>query len=124
MCADALSSSPSGQTLRYGSILNVKCPRDDVTSTFTLGYTSLGEAFTKFGKQREANPDDLAFSSEFSALSQKLIEEKKIRAHRHEVREGGLDGIMGGLDDMKNGKISGVKVVYRVSGEQGFMKVQ
>lgn len=118
VCADALSTDPlNGQTLRYGSILNVKCPRDDVTSTFTLGYTSLGEAFQKFGKKFEANPDDLAFSSKFSAVSQKLIEEKKIRAHRHEAREGGLDGILAGLEDMKNGKISGVKVVYRISGE-------
>ncbi|RDI86048.1 hypothetical protein Vi05172_g4114 [Venturia inaequalis] len=46
-------------------------------------------------------------SSKFSAISQKLIEEKKIRAHRHEVSKGGLDAIMGGLDDMKNGDISG-----------------
>ncbi|TLD32444.1 putative zinc-binding oxidoreductase ToxD [Venturia nashicola] len=116
VCADALSNEPpSGQTLRYGAILNVKCPRDDVTSTFTLGYTSLGEGFEKFGRKFEANPDDLAFSSKFSALSQKLIEEKKIRAHRYEVREGGLDGILGGLDDMRNGKISGTKIVYRIS---------
>jgi len=90
-----------------------------VTSTFTLGYTALGEAFHKFGKDFDAKPEDLAFSSKFSELSQKLIEDKKIKAHRYEVREGGLGGILAGLDDMKNGKISGVKVVYRISSEQG-----
>lgn len=117
ICANALSSNPpNGTTLRYGSILNVKCPRDDVTSTYTLGYTALGEAFSKAGKHYEAIADDLAFSSKFSVLSQKLIEEKKLKGHRQEVRDGGLDGILTGLKDMKNGKISGVKVVYRISG--------
>jgi NADPH:quinone reductase-like Zn-dependent oxidoreductase len=124
ICGDALSEQPNGAILRYGAILNVKCPREDVTSTFTLGYTALGEAFHKFGKDSAAKPEDFAFSSKFSELSQKLIEDKKIKPHRHEVREGGLDGILAGLDDMKNGKISGVKVVYRISDEQGFMKVQ
>lgn len=76
------------------------------------------------GKKFAAEPKDLAFSTKFSELSQKLIEDKKIRAHRHEVREGGLDGILAGLDDMKNDKISGVKVVYRISGEQGFVTLQ
>jgi len=124
ICADALSKDPNGATLRYGAILNVKSPREDVTSGYTLGYTSLGEAFEKRGNKFDAKPDHYAFSSKFSELSQGLIEDKKIRAHRHEVREGGLDGILAGLDDMKNGKISGVKVVYRISGEQGFVTLQ
>lgn len=76
------------------------------------------------GTKFAAKPQDLAFSTKFSELSQKLIEENRIKAHRHEVREGGLDGILTGLDDMRNGRISGFKVVYRISGEQGFIPLQ
>lgn len=40
-----------------------------------------------------------------------------IRSHRTKVCEGGLDGILGGLEMLKNGKVSGEKLVYVVGKE-------
>jgi len=126
ICADALSTSkqPNGMKPQYGAILVAKTPRDDVDHKYTLGYTVIGEAFEKKGMKWEANPEDFEFCKKFMQTAQKLLEEKKLKPHRHEVRPGGLDAIFGGLDDMKNGKVSGVKLVYRISGEQGFVPVQ
>jgi NADPH:quinone reductase-like Zn-dependent oxidoreductase len=117
ICADALSSqslSPSGKKLQYGCTLSATCPRDDVESKPTMGYTALGEAFSKFGREFPAKPEDFQFSVMFTRVAEKIIKEGKVKPHRYEVRPGGLDGILDGLKDMKDGKISGKKVVYRV----------
>jgi hypothetical protein len=83
-------------------------------STATLGYTALGEAFTKRGRETPAKPEDYAFTVKFAAVTEKMLAEGRLKPHRFEVRPGGLDGVLDGLKDMKEGKISGKKVVYKV----------
>lgn len=118
-CAAALASSaPAGQKLHYGTILmgpGMKPPRDDVEFTFTLGYTAAGEAFEIAGMKWEAKPQDYEFTVKWTELAEKLWMERKWRPHRQDVREGGLEGVLNGLEDMKSGKVSGVKLVYRVA---------
>jgi hypothetical protein len=48
-------------------------------------------------------------------VAERLLKEGKWRPHRQEVRKGGFDGILEGMKDMKEGKVSGVKLVYRVA---------
>ncbi|KAF2428041.1 putative zinc-binding oxidoreductase ToxD [Tothia fuscella] len=117
ICADALSSErqPNGEKPQYCVILRTELPRDDVDQHQTFGSTAIGEAFEKAGGKFEGNKEHFEHSKIVWAKAQKLLEEKKFKPHRYEVRPGGLDGIVGGLDDLKNGKISGVKVVYRIS---------
>jgi NADPH:quinone reductase-like Zn-dependent oxidoreductase len=116
VCADALSSEQQldGSKPQYCSILGVKFPRSDVDAHVTLGYTIFGEAFEKFGNKFPAKPQDFEFQKTFLPVAEKLLEQKKIKPHRYEVRPGGLDGILDGLKDLEDGKISGVKVVYRI----------
>jgi hypothetical protein len=115
--ADALSSdstSPSGLKPQYSSTLRVKSPRDDVETHNTLMYTSFGEEFVKGGKTSKAKPEDFEFMKKFIAMSQKIIQDGKIKPHSLEIRSGGLEGISGGLEDMKNGKVSGKKLVFKL----------
>jgi NADPH:quinone reductase-like Zn-dependent oxidoreductase len=117
ICADALSSdstSPSGQKLQYANILQAKCPRDDVESKRTLVYSSIGEDFAKGGRLIPARKEDFEFMKKFVAISQKLIDEGKIKPHNLDIRPGGLEGVFQGLQDMKNGKVSGKKLVYKL----------
>lgn len=51
----------------------------------------------------------------FSALAGKLLEQGKIQPHPHRVKEGGLEGILQGLQDLREKKVSGEKLVYRVA---------
>jgi NADPH:quinone reductase-like Zn-dependent oxidoreductase len=111
ICADALSSNTSTQKPKYGAILNAKSPRDDVESLYTLGYTIIGEEFTIMGRKFEANSRDFDFAKGFLKLSAELVAEKKIRPHRIEIG-GGLDDIASGCKAMKEGKVSGKKIVY------------
>lgn len=109
--AEAISSK--GGVISY--LLPAESPREDVEDKRTLAYTITGESF-KFGPQSvPANPEDFKFAKMFWGLSEKLFSEGKLKVHRPEVRKDGLKGVFGGLQDLKNGKVSGVKLVYKIS---------
>jgi len=55
-----------------------------------------------------------SFAVKFCGLAEKLLKEGKIKAHPVDVRPGGLKGVLEGLDEMRKGKVSGKKLVYRV----------
>lgn len=127
-CAKALASeAPQGQKLYYGTILlkdiahfldrSGKFPErpDDVVYSMSLGYTAAGEAFRIRGTEWPARPEDYVFIKRWMPFAGNLIAQKKIKTHRAEVREGGFEAIASGLQDLKDGKVSGVKVVYRVA---------
>lgn len=85
-------------------------PRDDVKYKFTFAYTALGEAYRE---NIPANQTDYEFGSKFWRISEELFNSGKLKAHPTQVRKG-LEGIPQGLDDLKDGKVSGVKLVYTV----------
>lgn len=111
ICATALTSQPN--VARYGSLLPIEFPRQDVKTSFTIGYTVIGEEFTFFGNKVPAKTEDLEFGKKFWALAERLLAEGKIKGEPT-VREGGLNGVVSGFEDMKNGRVSRQKLVYRV----------
>ncbi|KAI0386929.1 putative zinc-binding oxidoreductase ToxD [Hypomontagnella monticulosa] len=111
ICAQAFSSKGG----KYSALLPVeKFPREDVTNVFTLGYTATGEAFPKFGADWPAMPDHFEFASKFWQVSGELLAQGKIKPHPADVREGGLQGVFEGLKELKEGKVSGKKLVYKI----------
>jgi len=112
ICADAISTKGG----HYSALLDVKdFPRNDVKHGYTLGYTVTGE-FCKFQGRSElpAKPEDFEFGKGHIALCDRLLAEGKIRAIPTDVRRGGLEKIHEGLDDLRNGRVSGKKIVYEV----------
>ncbi|KAF2448272.1 GroES-like protein [Karstenula rhodostoma CBS 690.94] len=121
------SNAPEGQKLYYGTILlkdiahfierdgKFEARPDDVVLSMSLGYTAGGEAFKYGDLEFPVRPEDYAFAKKWTPFASDLIAQGKIKPHRAEVREGGFKSIASGLEDVKNGKISGVKVVYRVA---------
>ncbi|KAF2801093.1 GroES-like protein [Melanomma pulvis-pyrius CBS 109.77] len=106
--AAALSSKGGS----YSSILPVeKFPRDDVSTGFTLAYTAIGEHFSE---SFPASQTDYEFAVKFWKVAGDLLNSGKLKTHPAEVRPGGLEGIAQGLKDLKDGKVSGVKLVYKV----------
>jgi NADPH-dependent curcumin reductase CurA len=82
-----------------------------VKNSKTLAYTALGE---RFSDQFPASQEDFEFGVKFWRISEDLINSGKIKPHKTEVRPGGLEAIPQGLQDLKDGKVSGVKLVYKV----------
>lgn len=113
ICAEALSSNGSGA--RYGSILPVKLPRDDVETTATLMYTIFDEEFEKRGKKFPRDSDDFNFAKKMFNIAEKLLAEEKLKTHPEKIGSDGLEGALQGMKDMENDKVSGQKLVYRVS---------
>ena len=111
ICAAAISSSGG----HVSTLLPVKdFPRDDVKTNFNLAYTALGEDFTLPPKyQFPASQKDYEFGSKFWKMTEGLVNSGKIRPHPVEVRKG-LEGVPQGLQDLKDGKVSGVKLVFTV----------
>ena len=77
-------------------------------------YTVFGVEFQKFGSTVPASSADFEFGKKWFALSEKLLAEGKLVPHPAKVGSGGLEGVIQGLDDMKNGKVSGQKLVYNL----------
>ena len=111
ICANALSSSGGGL---YVNLMGIDMPRKDVENVFFLGYTVTGEAFEIEGERWDAVPEDYELAKKFYSLTEKLLEQGKLKTHVAEVRDGGLRGILQGMEDLKKGKVSGVKLVYRI----------
>jgi NADPH:quinone reductase-like Zn-dependent oxidoreductase len=100
---------------RYSSLLPIpKLPRDDTVNISSMAYTAIGEAFEIAGQEVPARPDDFVFAANFIKLVEELWSSKKLRVHPFEGRSGGLSGIFEGLQEMREGKISGLKLVYSV----------
>ncbi|KAK5996244.1 Trans-enoyl reductase ACTTS2 [Cladobotryum mycophilum] len=111
LCCDAIR--PEGG--KYTSLNQLeKLPRKDVENLGTMAYTAVGEAFELTGAKILAKPEDLAFAKKFTKMAQDLLFKQRLKVHPPSVRSGGLRGVLDGLQEMRDGKVSGVKLVYNV----------
>lgn len=115
ICGDALSDKLPAY---FTGLTRTPAPREDLAlNASTMAYTSLGEEiqFGPNGPKVPALPEHKKFAEHWYDLSEKLLAEGKLKGHPADIRPGGLKGVLSGLDDLKNGKVSGKKLVYRVS---------
>ncbi|UKZ47826.1 hypothetical protein TrVGV298_002058 [Trichoderma virens] len=111
ICCNAIGS----QGGKYAGLSGLEeLPRDDVTNLHVMAYKAFGEAFD-FGEEKvPANPKEYDFAVKFMGLAQELLWQGRIRPHPQSVRTGGWNGVLDGLQEMREGKVSGVKLVYPV----------
>ena len=62
----------------------------------------------------EAQPEDLVFGSKWYRVAESLWAQEKWAPHPQRIEKGGLLGINDGLQQMRESKVSGEKLVYRV----------
>lgn len=111
--SDAALSTNGGD---YSALLQVKLERANVKDRFTLAYTIIGEEFDFGPVKFPGKPEDKKFAEEFVPIAEKLLGDGTVKVHPPKVLPGGLDGILEGLQTMKEGKVSGEKLVYNVAG--------
>jgi NADPH:quinone reductase-like Zn-dependent oxidoreductase len=109
-CDEAISSQGGD----YTALLQIDIARENVNARSTLGYTAIGEEFKVRDMVFPAKPEDKEFAEQFCELSERLLAEGKIQVHRPKVGGEGLKGVLEGLRLMKEGKVSGEKLVYNV----------
>lgn len=116
VCSDALSTekSPSGEQPIYGSLAMEGSGRDDVTSVTSMAYTIFAEPFERGPFYIPPSQEDFEFAKEFMTLIDQLLTDGSFKPHRVELRSGGIAAIPEGIEDLKNYKVSGKKLVYPV----------
>ncbi|KAM0287694.1 hypothetical protein ACHAQH_000224 [Verticillium albo-atrum] len=88
---------------------------DKIKVELSLYYTIFGEEYTYMGKQ-PAVVENYEFGKRFWELSRGLLAEGKVKPIRVIKNRGGvgLEGVLVGLKEMKEGKVSAGKLVYTI----------
>lgn len=107
----AASLAPGGKYSCLAPMLS--CGREDVQDFATVGYSFLGEPWSMMGQTYSASQEDFEFSMHFSELVEKLLAQGRLKSHPVEMRDGGLNAFAEGVEDLKNAKVSGRKLVIR-----------
>lgn len=116
-CAEAMASSTEGggAAAAYACLLPVTVPRSDVSSELVLAYTAFGEPFELGPQAFAAVPEDRDFAARWWLMAERYLRSGQVKVHPPEVRDGGLEGVLEGLDLMRKDRVSGRKLVYNVS---------
>ncbi|OAQ99550.1 hypothetical protein LLEC1_01326 [Akanthomyces lecanii] len=117
VAALSLSSTKDGiyatvNPLTPADLLRGKNPK--VEAKFQLAYTVFGKAFERGQSKFPASREDAAFAASFCELSARLLAERKLQPTKPTVDQGGkgLEGVIVGLETLRQGKVSGTKLVY------------
>ncbi|KAJ6015903.1 protein TOXD [Penicillium herquei] len=108
---DAALSTEGGE---YSALLAVGIERANVNDRWTLAYTAIGEEFMFGDTPWPAKPEDKEFAAGFWTLAEQLLADGKIKVHTPKVNPGGLNGVLNGLQLLKENKVSGEKLVYNL----------
>ncbi|KAI2635420.1 GroES-like protein [Xylaria nigripes] len=122
ICSEALSDNVEGGKPKYGTIIPI--PREQVEKInpvidgphFTLGYKVMDSDTTGFPDFFKPDPVGTEFAKKFWQLTQGLLESGKLKPLRPEVNRlgRGLEGVIKGLDELRNDRVSGTKLVYTI----------
>ncbi|PNP61045.1 hypothetical protein FNYG_14133 [Fusarium nygamai] len=101
-------------SLNPGLEREVKRLNPDVTAESILAYSATGNPWMYENRFYEAVPADFAFQKKFVKVAEKFIGEGLVKPPRVFLNRGGsgLEGVLKGLVDMGDGKVSGGKLVY------------
>jgi NADPH:quinone reductase-like Zn-dependent oxidoreductase len=126
--------SENGTTKQLASLINsdvkdakivlVLYPSEELPSHITYPQTSVFSCYgeeQKFGARiLPAVPEDRAFAEKFfPKLEEWLKEGNKIKPNKITVVPGGLEGVKEGFRRMREGEVSGEKLVFRVADTPG-----
>lgn len=97
--------------------INLVMPSDTVVASATKTDTSVGVVHDTDNGGHGADARDLGLV--MSAWFTKSLQSGQFNGHPFEVKEGGLAGVEQALRDLKDGKNSGVKYVFRIADTPG-----
>lgn len=110
ICAAVIA--PGG---RYGTVaFSADFPRADVESSFSVGYTAFGGHVRKATFDKEDCSEDAAFARSWIEEAEALLSRGSIKPHPLQIVRG-LGNVLDGLDRLRSGQVSGVKLVYTLS---------
>ncbi|KAM0197887.1 hypothetical protein ACHAPI_004619 [Fusarium lateritium] len=91
-----------------------RLPRSDVVNKNTMVFSAIGENFQIGGNHVPANALDHEFAVTFAKVAQELLLQGKLVGHPVSHQKGGLEKVLEGVDMLRRGGVSGVKLVYTI----------
>ena len=134
---EGLKKALDGQKLEYafdavsekGSYVNIaavldpqgKCtlvlpPNGDWNGTYKELPSSVAQSQTNVGSVHD---DQKELGQTYSKLFSKGLQDGSFRGHPQEVIPGGLGGVQTGLENLRDGKASAIKYVFRIAETEG-----
>lgn len=98
-----------------GSTGAAECSRKDIARKFALGYVYKGEEFLREGKPVPADLAAFEFTVDFLILCEGLLASGRLLPHPHKLGADGLEGVIEGMEQLRKGEVSGVKLVHRIA---------
>ncbi len=109
-CASSMSSDGG----KLVTLHPMRPPSSEIECVDIKAYTVIGEDWGMGDKRFPAAPEDFEFGKTWWSLAEKLLAQGKIRPHRMQVMTGGLQGAIDGMQLLRDAKVSGYKLVYRI----------
>jgi len=112
MCYGAIGSLGGSYIALETVATSVKYTRRDVRADWFLADAIMGDGVHMAGTYgRPPSPENRRFGKLLFAQAAKWLDEGSVKNHPLEIREGGLEGILGAISDMKHGKVQARKLV-------------
>ncbi len=115
ICAQAISEAGGKYAaLLYGAEDVVRGVNAHIKPAVSLYYTVFGERYSYGGQTRDPVPEALEFGKMFWEMSRGLLASGAVRPIRVIKNQGGagLEGVLKGLEDIRDGNYSAGKLVY------------
>ncbi|EFQ34570.1 alcohol dehydrogenase GroES-like domain-containing protein [Colletotrichum graminicola] len=94
----------------------VKYSRRDVTVDWVQALSLFGKPVKLDGVYgRPASQSDRQFAAQLYRAAERWTQEGLVRGPEFQLREGGLEGITEGIDQVRKGKVRGFKLVYPIA---------
>lgn len=112
MCYEAIGSQGGAYIALEPTTNTVKYTRRDVRADWVMANTLLGDPCQLHGIYgRPGMPEHRQFAGRLFRLAERWLRDGKIWNHPLEIRDGGLESVESGLQDLRAGIIRGKKLV-------------
>ncbi|CAN8105227.1 unnamed protein product [Discula destructiva] len=111
---DAISGKEGGKYVALDPFpTTIQYTRRDIEAEWLMIFSLFGNPVKLSGVYgRPARPLDRQFASVMYPLAERLIAEGRLNPHPVEVRQGGLSAMAEGIEDLRNNKVRGRKLIY------------
>jgi NADPH:quinone reductase-like Zn-dependent oxidoreductase len=101
---------PTGASYHY--IGPVKPDRSDINFQFVMGVLYFNAPFKIQDQVPPAPPELFQGAVDFVKVAEQLLAEGKIKTHPKDVRKGRLRGVLDSIQDLRDKKVHGKKLIY------------
>lgn len=113
ICYEAIGSDGGKYVALEPFSILTQYTRRDVQAEWQNTWSLFGSPVRLSGVYgRPGSPKDREFASVLFPMAERLILDGIVKPHPIEVRTGGLEGALTGIEDLKSGDVKGRKLVY------------